>query len=321
MSVRKRNDRWEVRLRIGDGKRIEKTLPAGASKQDALALEASFRRQQVDHTIGRPRRYTIAEAMDRWEIEARSLKSWQRDMRYKASVVRQIAGTMPLSDLPALAQEIKKRGRDSGASIANINRHLAIVRRIGNLGERWGWASAIGRRVQLLPGERTRDARLSDAQCRSILVSGSGIRDYLEFLVLTGLRRSEALRVTQDDIKGGVLVVDSRSKSGKTRLIPLAPRARLIASRSIPFGLTVSEVRRQWEAARRAAKVPWARLHDLRHYFGSKLVETGADAATVRDLLGHSSLAVTSRYVHSLPAASVQAVKRLKIGGRVGARR
>lgn len=141
------------------------------------------------------------------------------------------------------------------------------------------------------------------------------MRDFLSFLALTGLRRSEALRLTQQDLKDGAIVVDSRSKSGKPRLVPLAPAAAKIARRSVPFDLTTSQVVRLWIEARRAAKMPHVRLHDLRHYFGSKLVELGADAATVRDLMGHSSLAVTSRYVHGLPEAATKAVKRLRIGG------
>jgi len=44
----------------------------------------------------------------------------------------------------------------------------------------------------------------------------------------------------------------------------------------------------------------------VRHYFGSLLVERGADAATVRDLMGHSSLSVTSGYVHGVPEAAAR---------------
>jgi integrase len=147
------------------------------------------------------------------------------------------------------------------------------------------------------------------------------LADFLHFLALTGLRRSEALRLTPADIVAGAVRVDSRSKSGKTRLIPMAPEAARIASRRLPFDLTVSQVVRLWIEARKAAKLPGMRLHDLRHFFGSLLIERGTDAATVRDLMGHSSLAVTSRYVHGAPDAAVAAVRGLRVkgGGSVGA--
>jgi integrase len=44
------------------------------------------------------------------------------------------------------------------------------------------------------------------------------------------------------------------------------------------------------------------RLHDLRHNFAAHCAMSGGDAATLRELLGHSTLAVTQRYVHPSPA-------------------
>ena len=38
------------------------------------------------------------------------------------------------------------------------------------------------------------------------------------------------------------------------------------------------------------------RVHSFRHYYASRLVASGSDPATVRDLLGHESIAVTNRY-------------------------
>ncbi len=35
MPVRKRGDRWQVRVTVARGERIERTLPAGASRADA----------------------------------------------------------------------------------------------------------------------------------------------------------------------------------------------------------------------------------------------------------------------------------------------
>jgi hypothetical protein len=42
-------------------------------------------------------------------------------------------------------------------------------------------------------------------------------------------------------------------------------------------------------------------LHSLRHTFGTRLGEAGADAFTIMRILGHSTITVSQRYVHPTP--------------------
>ena len=54
------------------------------------------------------------------------------------------------------------------------------------------------------------------------------------------------------------------------------------------------------------------RLHDLRHTFGSLLIQDGATLAYVKEQMGHSSIQVTvDIYGHLVPGANVAFVDRL----------
>jgi integrase len=54
------------------------------------------------------------------------------------------------------------------------------------------------------------------------------------------------------------------------------------------------------------------RLHDLRHTFGSLLIQNGAGIVYVKDQMGHSSIQVTvDTYGHLIPGANVSYVDRL----------
>jgi integrase len=54
------------------------------------------------------------------------------------------------------------------------------------------------------------------------------------------------------------------------------------------------------------------RLHDLRHTFGSLLIQNGASIVYVKDQMGHSSIQVTvDTYGHMIPGANVSYVDRL----------
>lgn len=53
-------------------------------------------------------------------------------------------------------------------------------------------------------------------------------------------------------------------------------------------------------------------LHSLRHTYGTRLGEGGADAFSIMRLMRHSSVTVSQRYVHPTPEALEQAVERLE---------
>jgi integrase len=54
------------------------------------------------------------------------------------------------------------------------------------------------------------------------------------------------------------------------------------------------------------------RLHDLRHTFGSLLIQSGASLVYVKEQMGHSSIQVTiDTYGHLIPGANVSFVDKL----------
>jgi len=52
-------------------------------------------------------------------------------------------------------------------------------------------------------------------------------------------------------------------------------------------------------------------LHDTRHTFSSYLAMSGVDLNTIRELLGHKSMAMTLRYSHLLRNHKQQAIDTL----------
>jgi integrase len=53
--------------------------------------------------------------------------------------------------------------------------------------------------------------------------------------------------------------------------------------------------------------------HSLRHTFGTRLGESGAEAFTIMKLMGHSSVTISRRYVHPTPETVERAFERLRI--------
>ncbi len=319
MSIRKHGNRWQVRVRVGGGRRIERSLPVGATRADAQALETRIRHQLIAAATGQVADRTIDDAIDRWvESGAKSLKSWQRDLRYRVGILREYTAGQPLAAIPEVADRIKAKGQAAGLTAAAVNRYVALLRQVGNLAERWGWTDApLGRRVVLLPENSQRHVYLTADQVRALqAVADPLTADVIAFAVLTGLRRSELLALQPDQLRGNLLALDAKTKSGRPRGIPLPPEAARIARRRLPWGVRHWELRRAFEAAREAAGLPDVRWHDLRHTYASWLAQKGQPLSAIRDLMGHSSLAVTNRYAHLAPSHLRDAVATLpKLGG------
>lgn len=156
--------------------------------------------------------------------------------------------------------------------------------------------------------------------------------DYLTPLILialnTGLRRGELLQLQwlDVDLTRRILTVRGEgAKTGQTRHVPLNTEAVDVLTQWKPaaaesdwfvFSSGVStarltEVRKAWGGALTKAKVRSFRFHDLRHTFASKLVMSGVDLNTVRELLGHRKIAMTLRYAHLAPEHKAAAVEKL----------
>lgn len=148
--------------------------------------------------------------------------------------------------------------------------------------------------------------------------SANQYSDHLMPMVLlsmnTGVRRNEllSLRWNAVDLKERrITITATTSKSKKQRHIPLNDEAYRLLARwqsqndfSVPFvfanknGKPFVTVKTGWKALLMRAAIDDFRWHDLRHHFASRLAIAGVNLNTIRELLGHSSYAVTLRYAH-----------------------
>ena len=139
--------------------------------------------------------------------------------------------------------------------------------------------------------------------------------------MLTGLRRGEllALKWANVDTKGKQITVEgSTAKSAQTRHVPLNDEALGVLKKwkeqapEDPRVIPISTgFKTAWGALLERATVTKFRWHDLRHHFASRLAQAGVPLNTVRELLGHGSMAMTLRYAHLAPDQKREAVAKL----------
>lgn len=142
----------------------------------------------------------------------------------------------------------------------------------------------------------------------------------------TGMRQGELFNLAWQnvDLENGMLTIEGAyAKSGRTRHIPLNKEALLTLKTwreqtehsELVFtnkeGVRFDNVKKSWAGLLKAANIKNFRWHDLRHHFASRLVMAGVDLNTVRELLGHSEIAMTLRYAHLAPEHKKKAVELL----------
>jgi site-specific recombinase XerD len=136
-------------------------------------------------------------------------------------------------------------------------------------------------------------------------------------LLCTGIRRSEAIGITLDDLDLDNRQLLVHGKGSKERVVPLNEAVvEAISDYLVRRPKTESRhlfVSRQGEAlACRAVNRTVGRAirragleghgitpHKLRHTFATHLIRNGVDVRTVQELLGHSDLETTAKYLHS----------------------
>jgi len=164
------------------------------------------------------------------------------------------------------------------------------------------------------------------------LLKNISLRRYripVKLIYCCGLRLSECLSLTVHDIDaaGGKLWIRD-SKNNKDRMVPIAQsmigdlrrywavhRHPLLLFPNVGRGtctpdkvagrmhgadspMPVNSLQRLLVVARKKLNIPDATPHTLHHSFATHLVEAGASIHTVKDLLGHKSIATTMVYLH-----------------------
>lgn len=171
-------------------------------------------------------------------------------------------------------------------------------------------------------------------------------RVIVSILYCTGLRRSELISLTRGSVDLSRKIVKVRGKGDKMREIPLVEQIcqeislYLQATDAIVCGEKTSStpllVRSNGEAlypvyVDRAVKEELGNVdgitgkkspHVLRHTIATQLLDGGTDLNSIKELLGHSSLAATQVYTHNsvsrLKSIYNNAHPRAKSGGKNG---
>ena len=336
--VRKRGNRWYYDLMI-HGVRYRGCIREASTKWQAEKAESKIRLEIYEGRFGSEMgSMRMVDFIDQTYLPwARSNKLSYRDDELNCQVISDYFGQKSFTQIsPLLIERYKRERRDSMTRLgsqrkpASVNRELATLSRIFSLAMDDGLvASNPVSRVGRLRENNQRTRYLSADEEQRLMAALTGRRAHLAPLVQvaiqTGMRRGELLRLRWQNVDFARGVVHlTKTKTGRDRDVPMSSNVREIllrlqrevGSEEFVFinrktGLNLTDVKKAFRSACVEAGIENFKFHDLRHTAGTRLADTGADAFTIAEVLGHTTLQMTKRYTHATDRRKREAVEAL----------
>jgi integrase len=262
-------------------------------------------------------------------------KTWQCDeWNYRRHIAHRFKDRtldrLSAFDLEKLKSDLARTPTKRGESYApaTIKHQLVLIRRLYSVARKWGMYSGPDPfpNVEMPRLDNQVTEFLENAELERLLevLDTWPFKEeaaFVKFVLLTGVRNSEACRLRWRDIdfeRGLATLITPKGK--KTVTIPISQAAVNLLRTLEPRAENVfpgrndgqrSKFRKPWIRIRKAAGLPDDfRLHGLRHHFASALVSNGVDLAVVKELLTHKDISTTQRYAHLAPSAVRDAAEK-----------
>jgi len=287
---------------------------------------------------------TLDQAAGLYADHAEGQGSWPTTRYIIDALLTGLGETRLLADISQmmLIDHFARRRIGAGGKLranSSINREVDVARAIWNRAHRArfdvGDMPDFGALRLRTLGTRWHLLDAGDQQAAYLAAVRDDVRPAVEFLLLTGWRRSEMLGLTWRNVdvtramawtrvKGGamierpltpamVAIIANQPKVGPHIFTYCCTRARTgaptAAAGETPragrrqgerYKLTETVLRQAHTAARAAIKAPDLRLHDLRHTRATRILAATDNLAATQRALGHANIKTTLRYAHTM---------------------
>lgn len=230
--------------------------------------------------------------------------------------------TITASDIEAMKSYIRNKGR----SEATVNRYFSAIKRAYNILKQEGV-------INYNPTNKCKKLRENNKRSRYLTIEEwqrlkQELQEPLYGIVLvaihTGLRLSNCLNLhwNQIDLVLKTITISGTEMKGKKQItIPLSEvlynylKAKKIKSGYVfinpdtnkPF----TSIKKSFASALKRAGIEDFHFHDLRRTVGTWLMQNNVDLRTIQQVLGHSNISTTERYLSLVPEQQRMAINIL----------
>ena len=302
-------------------------------KVDAQKFEAKVQLGQQEDTRQLGEKTTFKEMTEIWlddyALVHKAPSTVIRDKQMLRDYIFPLVGEKYLSDLQHrdFAMMQSKLINKDNLSPKTVNNTLSLARKILEDATTWGYLTLNPAKTVQRIKIPDRDYRFWSFHDRDAFLTLSKEKDHelheiISFAIHTGLRRGEVEGLLWDcvDLDQKIITVkrnfchktkklNSYTKGKNIRRVPLnsflvellSNKERTSNSHSVFHANFSKIVSRRFKPLQKQAGVTIITFHDLRHSFASHLAMSGVSMFDIQQLLGHSDVKTTMRYMHLAP--------------------
>lgn len=329
-----KNGKWYCRFQL-NGERLHLLCAGAKNKNEAEQMENAFKyklQQQQNGVIPRDDKgVTLNKVFDSFlDYSEHNKKSYKQD-KSRVRLLKEYFKIRYAKDVkPADIEKLKSYLLNKGLSKVTINRYLEIISKAFNMAidNELINKNPLKKNTKFSQKNYVVRPLFPEEEQRLMKVLSEPQYEYLKGIVIvalnTALRRQNILDLTweQIDLEGRVIEI-TENKSNKHIFKPINDTL-LQYFQSIPeesrvgdvfinpiTGRKCKEIKRAWKTVKEKANITNFRFHDLKHTVGTRLAEKCVPIPVIKEVLDHSDIKTTMRYVHTADKQILSAMNLL----------
>lgn len=312
-TIRKRNGKWHVQIRLKGAKPATKTFHLKSDAAAWVRNEESRIQRGLPSEAAPNLRVTLAALMERY----RDTVTVRKKSRYNETLLVNRLLKLPFTQQAAIEVIALtfSQYRDERAKVLKaspLNHELRLFSQVYTYAKtEWGIEIENPLRgIKRAKADVPRARRLEEGEWAALVAAArkcrnSDILAVIKFAVATAMRRGEILAAQWEhvDWKKRTLHIPV-TKTGHSRTIALTETALAILGEQFikhparPFPVTTNAFKLAWGRVVQRAKLRDLHFHDFRHEAVSRFFEIGLTMPEVASISGHRDPRMLFRYTH-----------------------
>ena len=331
MTISKRNGKYYCRFQL-NGERHHKLCAGATTLKEAEKMENAFKyklMQQQNGVIPRELKHITINKLFKIYTEYSEVnkKSYKSDIS-RTKLIKQFFGENTLiKDIqPEKIEKFKDFLLEQNRSKMTVNRYLEQLKTAFRMAiDNDYLLKNPCKNIKKFPVKNYSVRYLKEDEEKRLF---KALPDYLKGIVIvalnTGLRKSNILELKWEQVNFDFKFIEIlENKGNKHIMLPLndtlynffikTPEVERIGYIFInpETGSPYKDIKKAWQTALKQAGIENFRFHDLRHTVGTRLAKENVPVNVIKEILAHSDVKTTMRYVHCTQGAKLDALNKL----------